>query len=56
MKSESNTSLGKIYVTFQAGSVIRFFHKDLEAYLTAEGVTGEPTEDGKELFPNCLCS
>ena len=32
----------------QGGALVRLFHKDLEAYLTAEGVFGEdPTEKGK---------
>ena len=36
---------------FQGGSVIRLFHKDLEAYLVAEGVYGEePMENGNEMY------
>lgn len=35
---------------FQGGSVIRLFHKELEAYLVAEGLFDDSvTEDGKTL-------
>ena len=35
-------------LNFQGGSVIRLFHKELEAYLVAEGLfDNEITEDGK---------
>ncbi len=34
-------------VLFQGGTVLRIFHKDLEAFLVAEGVFGSaPTENG----------
>ena len=36
-------------VKFQGGSVVRIFHKDLEAFLVAEGVFGsQPTENGNK--------
>ena len=36
------------HAIFQGGSVIRLFHKELEAYLVAEGLFDDSvTEDGK---------
>ena len=37
-----------VAVSMQGGSVMRLFHKELEAYLVAEGLfDDEITEDGK---------
>lgn len=38
----------------RAGQPIRLFHKEIEAYLVAEGLFGdEVIEDGKQLFDIC---
>lgn len=37
-------------VIFQGGSMLQLFHKEMEGYLTAEGVFGGPVvESGKSL-------
>ena len=37
-----------MFHSFQGGTVIRLFHKEMEAYLVAEGVFDEElTEDGR---------
>ena len=47
-KTSYDLSACYTHVCFQGGSIIRLFHKELEAYLVAEGLfDDEITEDGK---------
>ena len=58
-KIEISYLLDNIITLFQGGSIIRLFHKELEAYMVAEGLfDDEVTEDGtyNSHLHICTCS
>ena len=55
VKSKTSISTSSDHSELLAGSAVRFFHKELKAYLTAEGrLDGQISKDGMNHLVQCL--